>query len=517
MIARPLTFAGAPVSAWAFAFRIWIAIVVALYAAFWLQLEAASSAAVCVAILALPTRGQALEKAGFRSLATVIGAVASIILFGAFSQSRDLLLVAFAAWVGLCIYAAGLTDGSRAYAAVLSGYTVALVGIEQIDTPNSIFDASMERGAAIIVGIAAVAVVNDLLAAPDRHLGLGRQLGALHRRVRDYASAIVRGEAGDAATAAALLRETAALRAEITTLAPESRSGRARTAAARSAAVALVTQIHAARTSQISAFWERDAQVLDSVTALRSDVWPKNRWRTPYYRSHRLAVEAGVRAALWVGLPSVVFALTGWSATSVSLTVVTIIIGLGAITPSPRGFTVLALIVAPVAAGLAGVLEFLVLDGATEFELLALGLAPFMIGAALLTTFANPILAGMGRLMLIFILVIFGPTNPQSYGSQTYLDASLFVCIGTAILLAAQLLLPPLSDERRRRLLMASARRELEQRPSQWVRVYSAEEALFRDAVRIGQIAATGAPAAVLEEALSLFDQAGRRRLQARP
>jgi uncharacterized membrane protein YccC len=517
MIARPMTFAGAPPSSWIFAFRIWIAIVVALYVAFWLQLEAASSAAVCVAILAVPTRGQALEKAAFRSLATVIGAVVSIVLFGAFSQSRDLLLLAFAAWVGLCIYAAALTDGSRAYAAVLSGYTVALVGIQQIDTPNSVFDASMERGAAIVVGIAALAVVNDLLIAPDRHLGLVRQLAALHRRVRNYASAIVRGGAGDAATAAALLRETAALHSDITALAPESSSGGARTAAARSAAVVLVAQIHATRTSQMRAFWERDVQVLDSVAALGNGVWPKHRWRTPYHRSHRLAVEAGVRAALWVGLSSIALVLAGWPATSVTLAGVTVVIGLGATAPSPRGFTVLALIAAPVAAALTGVLEFLVLDGATEFELLALGLAPFMIGAALLMALANPVFAGMGRLILIFMLVILAPSNPHTYNAEAYLDASLFVCLAMAVLLAAQTLIPPLSDERRRQSLMASARRELEQSPSRLLRSYSPEEAMFRDAVRIGQIAATGASAAVLEEALVLFDRAGLRRLEVKP
>ncbi|MBV8190805.1 MAG: FUSC family protein, partial [Alphaproteobacteria bacterium] len=77
-VLAPPRFAGLPLASWAFAFRIWVAVVVALYAAFWLQLEAASSAAVCVAILAAPTRGQALEKAGFRFLATVVGAAASI-------------------------------------------------------------------------------------------------------------------------------------------------------------------------------------------------------------------------------------------------------------------------------------------------------------------------------------------------------------------------------------------------------------------------------------------------------
>src|ERR1700749_3621154 len=98
-VSRPLTFAAFPLASWAFAFRVWIAVVLALYAAFWLQLEAASSAAVGVGVLAFPTRGQALEKAGFRFLATALGVAVSIALAGAFSQARDLLLVAFAAWI----------------------------------------------------------------------------------------------------------------------------------------------------------------------------------------------------------------------------------------------------------------------------------------------------------------------------------------------------------------------------------------------------------------------------------
>src|SRR5260221_10539700 len=168
----PRHFAGVPFDSWAFGIRVWVAVVAALYAAFWLQLESASSAAVCVGILAFPTRGQALEKAGYRFFATVIGVVASIAIVGTLSQARDLLLLAFAAWVGLCIYAAGLSDGNRAYAAVLAGYTVAIVAIQQqLDTPLKVFDAGMQRGAAVAVGIAAVAIVNDLLVAPDRHSG----------------------------------------------------------------------------------------------------------------------------------------------------------------------------------------------------------------------------------------------------------------------------------------------------------------------------------------------------------
>ena len=77
-VRRPATIAGFPLSAWAFALRIWAAMMVALYAAFWLQLESASSAAVTVGILALQTRGQAYQKAVYRILGTIIGVVASL-------------------------------------------------------------------------------------------------------------------------------------------------------------------------------------------------------------------------------------------------------------------------------------------------------------------------------------------------------------------------------------------------------------------------------------------------------
>src|SRR5215467_12619071 len=178
-----LPFAGVPAGSWVFGIRIWIAVVVALAASFWLQLEAPASAAITVAILAEPTRGRALEKAFFRLIATVIGVTAAIVIVGLFSQARDLMLLAFAVWIGLCVYATGLLDGNRAYAAVLSGYSVGIIAIQQIDAPDQVFQSGMERGAAIAVGIAAIALVNDLLAAPDSHPQLAARLTALHRRV----------------------------------------------------------------------------------------------------------------------------------------------------------------------------------------------------------------------------------------------------------------------------------------------------------------------------------------------
>ncbi|MGL4961017.1 MAG: FUSC family protein [Inquilinus sp.] len=559
---RPLSFAGVPLRSWAFGIRIWIAMVVALAAGFWLQLEAPSTAAITVAILAAPTRGPALEKACYRLLATVLGVTAAIVIAGLFSQTRDLMLAGFAAWLGLCVYAAGVLDGNRAYAAVLSGYTVAIVAIEQLDTPHLVFETAVARGAAIVVGVAAVAVVNDLLATPDSHPWLAAQLAAIHRRVRDYAKAVLRDEATDAATPAGLLRDIAALHPELASLATESATGPVRSAAARSTAVALVAEVNAARALDAlpvaadpsvrvlmastldrgndeplaAASWRhdaaapdsspalldwalgellrRDGEVRDGLAALQSGARPRHAWRTPLHRSHAIAAAAGLRAVIYLALASAVYVLAGWPAAEVSLALVAIVIALGATTPSPQAFTIVALIASPVAAILAGTLEFLVLDGVTAFPLLAIALAPFMIGAAVAATLPHRLVSALGKLNLIFILAMLGPSNPQTYNPEAYLFTTLFVCVATALLLAAQTLIPPVSGERRQRWLVASARRELGHLLSRRDRHLAPEEAMFRDATRIGQILGAGPqPRAVLDGALSCFEAAAAIRL----
>jgi len=555
-IDRPLRFAGVPAGSWAFGIRIWLAVVVALAASFWLELEVPSAAAVTVAIVAEPTRGRALEKACSRLIATIIGVTAAIVIVALFSQARDLLLAVFAVWIGLCVYAAGLLDGNRAYAAVLSGYSVGIIAIQQIDAPDQVFLSGMERGGAIAVGIAAIALVNDLLAAPDSHPQLASRLAALHLRIGDYGKALLRDAAAGPTTAAGLLGDIAALRPEIAGLAPESASGSIRSAAARSTAVALVAQVHAARAlgavvatadpasrdaivaaldpgdptardlppvlsapaaSALGEVLRRDAEVREGLAALRAGGRPRHGWRTPLYRSQRTAAAAGIRAALCVALASIFFVLAGWSSASSALLLVTIILGLGATSANPQVFTINALVAAPIAAVLAGILEFLILDGATEFPLLALALAPFMIGAAVAIRWPHRIVAALGRLNLIFILDIFSPSNPQPYDANIFLFSVLFLVAGIGLLLAGQLLIPPPSGETRLGWLLASARRELDHVLSRRDRRWAPEEAMFRDAMRIAQLvgATRGSPQqrAVLTEALSCFDQAGAIRL----
>ena len=525
---QPYTAANIPVSSWSFAIRVWLATILALFVSFWLQLESPTTAALTVAVLAEPTRGQALDKAGFRLLATVVGVTASIAITGLFSQARDLILVAFAMWLGICVFAAKLLDGYRAYAAVLSGYTVAFIATQQIDNPQHVFESGMARGAAIAVGILSIALVNSLMFAPDRQQRLVAQLAAIHRRVREYASAAFRGEPGNSTTFLTLLREIVALRPEIASIALESSSGFVRSAAARSTAVALIAELQTARTlssgrardgdaeTEVSARSEllrRDNEVRQELLALRSAKWPLRLWRAPLYRSYRTAAESGVRAALWLAIASAFYVWAGWPAASVSLSFVALMIGLGATTVHPRGFTAIALVAAPIAIVLTGILEFIILNGADDFPLLAIGLAPFVVGAALLITSKNLVWSSLGRTILPYTMLILAPSNPQTYNPRAFLFTSVFIVAAAAFLLAAQTLIPPVSDDKRRMRLLAAVRSELQE---PFLRHEEApEEATFRDASRIGQfLAVAGAQdGRALAEMLSCFDQSAILRL----
>jgi uncharacterized membrane protein YccC len=538
-----LTIVGFSLPAWAFAFRTWAAMMTALYAAFWLQLDGASTAGVTVSILALQTRGQAYERSIYLVLATIIGIIASLVIAGLFPQTRELFTIGFAAWLGLCVYGGGLLDGGRAYGAMLSGYTVAQVAVTQIDSPQNVFLVGVDRGAAVLVGIGAVVLVSDMFAAPSLYAGLTDQFAAVHRRVRAFALAILGGQSADPIQSANVLREITALRRDIAALVVDSSDGLARRAAAHTAAVALVGEVSAAAAlasfseTKLQSFrkaigdaladglgkeshlvqlrLQREAQAdhsdpdsalffrhaadllakdrtaKDSIESLQMGHYPSRRINAPIYRSHRAAARNGLRAFLAVLISVALFSLGGWPFTSQVIVLVGVIVALSANTANPAAFAAAAVIAVPIAILLAGVTDFLVLGGVDPFPLLAIGMAPSVLAAALLSTTSDPRLHTIGFVAMVFFPMTLSPSNPEHYDPDAYLFSS-FVAITSMVLLSVLLqTIFPTTDTLRRRWYLTSARAEmhalLANGPS---RPLDDEEALFRDADRIGQLAA---------------------------
>src|SRR5580693_1659908 len=196
--AEPLAVQPSPVARWVdyasgvlqaagppmlFGLRLWASVCLALYVAFWLELDNAYWAGTSAAIVCQPHLGASLRKGWFRMIGTVVGAVVIVVLTAVFPQNRFGFLVGLALWGGACALVATLLRNFAAYAAALAGFTAAIVASDQLGAtggPNGqAFMLAVYRVSEIWIGIVSAGIVlagTDFGDAPRR---LAAQLAAV--------------------------------------------------------------------------------------------------------------------------------------------------------------------------------------------------------------------------------------------------------------------------------------------------------------------------------------------------
>ena len=102
---------------------------IALLIAFTFNLDQPQWALLTVFIVSQPQSGLVLAKSFYRIIGTLIGAAVALLLVALFAQERVLFLGALALWIGGCTFGSQYARNFAAYSFVLSGYTVAIVGI----------------------------------------------------------------------------------------------------------------------------------------------------------------------------------------------------------------------------------------------------------------------------------------------------------------------------------------------------------------------------------------------------
>ncbi|MDF2601089.1 MAG: Fusaric acid resistance protein conserved region [Methylobacterium brachiatum] len=508
-------------AAWAFALRIWIAMMLALAAAFWLQLDSASSAATCVAILAQPKRGQAISKAVYRLLGTLIGAAVSIVFMALFGQDRVLLLVSFTTWLGLCVFTAQYLQDTRAYGAMLSGYTVAIIALGQIDEPQGTFDAAVSRVAVIVLGIIVITFINDALVSPSTWRTLLPQLRKAWDDTRAYArETLANGDLGASRTAA-LIRTIAPMRPDANAIAGELDDGPWRAAGARSciaafyvlaaairavaaAAASLPTRspaveealqiCHRVTEDPDSETLERDDERLrvliddairdgdrpldevvvlqraldvvcaaafaqDGIRAVADGHRPLRDATLPTHRDFPVALRGALRVAIGFAITAAAFVALGLPEASFALVQVAATAALSSTTPDPKKFANGVVIGMTLAATFAGIARFVFLDGVQGFPMLAIVMAPVIFFGCFLSL--NPKTFGIGFIVIVFFPVLLGPSNPQSYDAQSFLLNAFLVVVAATILSIVVRLVLPITRERQRVYALHSAQRAL--------------------------------------------------------
>jgi uncharacterized membrane protein YccC len=152
-----------------FGLRLWTAVCLALYIAFWLELDNAFWAGTSAAIVCQPSLGASLRKAWFRMVGTVVGAVAIVMLTAAFPQNRMGFFTGLALWCAVCGLVATLLHNFASYAAALSGITAAIIASDELGTVGGangdlVFILAVTRATEICIGIICAGVI---LAATD--------------------------------------------------------------------------------------------------------------------------------------------------------------------------------------------------------------------------------------------------------------------------------------------------------------------------------------------------------------
>ena len=162
-----------------FGFRLWASVCLALYVAFWLELDNAFWAGTTAAIVCQPHLGASLRKGWFRLIGTIVGAVAIVVLTACFPQDRAPFLIGLALWGATCALVATLLRNFAAYSAALAGYTAAIIASDQFGAtggPNGdAFMLAVARASEICIGIVCAGIV---LALTDLG-GARRRLGTL--------------------------------------------------------------------------------------------------------------------------------------------------------------------------------------------------------------------------------------------------------------------------------------------------------------------------------------------------
>lgn len=114
-------------------------------------------------IVAQPLAGAVLSKAVFRVAGTILGATAAVVLVPWLVNAPELLSLALALWLGLCLYISLLDRTPRAYVFLLAGYTASIIGFPSVLAPDAIFTTAILRVQEITIGILCGSLIHGLV------------------------------------------------------------------------------------------------------------------------------------------------------------------------------------------------------------------------------------------------------------------------------------------------------------------------------------------------------------------
>lgn len=146
-----------------FSLKCLAAAMLALFVAYSIGLERPYWAFLTSYMVAQPMAGAVISKAVFRAIGTLVGAVFAVAIVPPLVNAPELLVLAMASWLGLCVFVSLLDRTPRSYMFVLAGYTACLIVFPDVDTPQTIFTIAALRVQEILIGIACGSLIHGVI------------------------------------------------------------------------------------------------------------------------------------------------------------------------------------------------------------------------------------------------------------------------------------------------------------------------------------------------------------------
>ncbi|KAB1581437.1 FUSC family protein [Serratia marcescens] len=175
---------------WRYALRNSLAMCLALWVAFVLELDEPYWALTSAAVVSFPTIGGVISKSIGRIFGSLVGAAASVAIAGHCLNDPWLFTLFIAAWIGLCTYVSNHYQNNVSYAFALAGYTAAIIAFGTVNVTDiqQIFDIAQARVCEVITGILCGGLMMMILPSTSDGEALLTSLRRMQLRLLEHAA-----------------------------------------------------------------------------------------------------------------------------------------------------------------------------------------------------------------------------------------------------------------------------------------------------------------------------------------
>lgn len=181
---------------WLFGLKVLATVALTVLVALYFDLPRPYWALSTVVIVAQPLAGATRSKAFYRLCGTALGAIAGLVMVPTLVQTPELLTLALATWVGVCLYLSVLDRTPRSYVLMLSGYTAPFIAFPNVGNPDAIFDIAVNRVEEIWLGILVASLISTIVMPLSVAPTIRRQLQQWFSEAYEWVCSVLRSKPG---------------------------------------------------------------------------------------------------------------------------------------------------------------------------------------------------------------------------------------------------------------------------------------------------------------------------------